>query len=306
VEVVFDQLKRLSTSRWRLLEFLPGGSRLRWIVPLAVSFPTPAKRRLDEAIGVLDEVIYDLIARRRAEASRGEHPRDLIGLLLRASEEEGAGFSDEDVRDEAMTMFIAGHETVAATLTWTLYLLARHPEYQGRIAAEADAVLGADRASAPSLEDLARLELAHRVFLEASRLYPAVWRYSRWAVGPDRIGGYDVPAGSVLSISPYLLHRDPAHWPDPGRFDPGRFEAAPSRARSRGVYMPFGAGQRMCPGGSFATAEVQIVLATLLRRVAFEATGAEPRFEPRITLGPQGGLPLRVVPVGSSPPPSRT
>lgn len=302
VEVVFDQLKRLSTSNWRLLEFLPGGSRLRWIVPLATSFPTPAKRRLDEAIGVLDEVIYGLIARRRAESSRGDRPRDLIGLLLRASEEEGAGFSDEDVRDEAMTMFIAGHETVAATLTWTLYLLARHRGYQERIAAEAEEVLGADLASVPSLEDLPRLEEAHRVFLEALRLYPPVWRFSRWADGPDRIGGYDVPAGSVLNVSPYLLHRDPAHWTDPDRFDPGRFEPTRSQARSRGVYIPFGAGRRMCPGGSFATAEVQIVLATLLRRVAFEATGVEPRFDPRITLRPRGGMPLRVVPAGTPSP----
>lgn len=137
------------------------------------------------------------------------------------------------------------------------------------------------------------------MFLEALRLYPPVWRFSRWADGPDRIGGYDVPAGSVLNVSPYLLHRDPAHWTDPDRFDPGRFEPTRSQARSRGVYIPFGAGRRMCPGGSFATAEVQIVLATLLRRVAFEATGVEPRFDPRITLRPRGGMPLRVVPAGT-------
>ncbi|HSM34987.1 MAG TPA: cytochrome P450 [Longimicrobiales bacterium] len=318
VAAVLDRTERLSTSGLRVLALLPGGDRLRWIPAVAFALPTPAKRRFDDAIRFLDGVIYDLVVRRRREISgaaraRGGSdqpeptspdagPRDLIGLLLRASEEEGAAFTDEDVRDEVMTMFIAGHETVATALTWTLYLLARNPAYQDRIAEEADAVLGAEPSDPPSLDDVARLDTARRVFLEASRLYPAVWRFTRWAVGPDRIAGYAVPAGSVIGVSPYLLHRDPGFWPDPERFDPARFDPGPARERTRGAYLPFALGQRMCPGGSFATVEAQIVLSTLLRRVAFAGGDAEPTFEPRITLRPRGGMPLRVVPARAPSP----
>ncbi len=298
--IVFDRVESLSVSRLRYLELLPGGNRLRWILRAASALPTPGRKRFDEAIATLNDVIYDVVARRRSQGVGPDGPSDLVGVLLRASDAEraeGPGFSDEDLRDEVMTMFVAGHETVATTLTWAFYLLALHPEYQRQIREEANEVLG-DRA--PTFADLPQLRTAERVFKEALRLYPAIWRFSRWAVGPDRLGGYDVPAGSVVTISPYLLHRNPAYWSDPEVFDPSRFEADDSPEPPRGVYIPFGAGRRMCPGASFGTAEAQIVLSTLCRRVAFEVPpGFEPSFEPRIALRPRGGMPLRLKPANS-------
>jgi cytochrome P450 len=146
-------------------------------------------------------------------------------------------------------------------------------------------------------EDLPGLPTAQRVFQEAIRLYPPVWRISRHARESDQLGGFHVPSGSVVIISPYLMHHDPTNWPDPERFDPGRFDPATSELRSMGrYYLPFGAGQRMCPGGSFSTAEAQVILATLCRRFVFQPVPTfEPSFEPRLTLRPKGGMPLRLV-----------
>lgn len=303
-EVVFDHVERLSVSRLRYLELLPGGNRLRWILRVASSLPTPARKRFDDAITVLNDVIYDVVARRRSEGAGEDGARDLVSVLLRASRSGGSGgptLSDEDLRDEVMTMFVAGHETVATTLAWTFYLLALHPEHHDRIREEAERVCGN---RAPNFDDLPRLSTAAEVFKEALRLYPAVWRFSRWATGPDRIGSYDVPAGSVVTVSPFLLHRDARHWPEPDVFDPSRFAADRADAPPRGVYLPFGAGQRMCPGGSFALAEAQLILSTLCQRVRFEvAPGFRPALEPRIALRPRGGMPLRLRPVAT---PSRS
>jgi cytochrome P450 len=145
------------------------------------------------------------------------------------------------------------------------------------------------------------------MFQEALRIFPPVWRISRHAVGPDRLGGYEVPAGSVVILSPYLLHRDPGLWPEPDRFDPDRFGPDASVSRLREAYLPFGAGRRMCPGGGFATVEAQVVLSTLCRRLTFAPVSGEasPAFEPRLTLRPRGGMPLRVRAADAPPHPSR-
>ena len=296
LNTVFAYVQRLSASPLRALEFLPGAAFLRPLGRAADWLPNRARRAFDDALDTLDEVIHEVITRRRSEGDGSQEPTDLVGRLLRASARgtDGPALSDEDIRDEVMTMFVAGHETTATGVTWCLYLLARHPQYQQQIAAEAEAAVG-DRAV--SWEDLPGLPTAQRVFQEAIRLYPPVWRISRHARESDQLGGFHVPSGSVVIISPYLMHHDPTNWPDPERFDPGRFDPATSELRSMGrYYLPFGAGQRMCPGGSFSTAEAQVILATLCRRFVFQPVPTfEPSFEPRLTLRPKGGMPLRLV-----------
>lgn len=204
--------------------------------------------------------------------------------------------TDVEIRDEVMTMFLAGHETTATALAWALYLLALHPDAQSEIAMQAGEVIGDGPAGVAMLP---RLEAAERVFQEATRLYPPVWRISRFAAGPDVVGGYDVPAGSVVVVSPYVLHRDARYWPEPERFDPRRFAAdAPSRPRL--AYLPFGAGPRMCLGAAFATAEAQVILSAICRAVHLEPVlPGPPPFEARVTLRPAGGMPVRVRPLAA-------
>jgi cytochrome P450 len=283
--VVFDYIESLSSSRLRFLELLPGGSRTRGLRRRLSRLPTRARREFDRAIATLDAVIFDVIERRRGEAGAGT---DLVSALLRAKD-GAAALSDRDVRDEVMTMYVAGHETVATALTWTLHLLATHPDVQERVAVEADALL-------PDTADVAssgRFDLTRRVIEESMRLYPPVWRVSRFAREDDVIDSFPVRAGSVVVVSPFVVHRDPTHWVEPDRFDPDRFMPERVRARARSAYIPFGAGQRMCPGGGFSMLESLLVLATLCRALRFtsQVRGA-PGFEPRVTLRPAGGMPL--------------
>jgi cytochrome P450 len=291
VTEVLDHLERLAVSGARFLELLPGGSRLRNLGKRLATLPTRHHRRFRAAIATLDRVIYDVIHRRR-HIPPGGHPNDLVSLLLAAPQGEQDTMSDEEIRDEVMTMFLAGHETTATALTWCLYLLAAHPPHGDALAREADAVLADGDLDA---DDLPRLPLAERVFQEAMRLYPPVWRFSRFAVGPDRLGEYDVRAGSVVVLSSYLVHRDPTYWPDPTRFDPERFAPERSLGRPRLAFIPFGAGQRMCLGAAFATIEAQIILSVLGRAVTFKLPPDHAvELEPRITLRPRGGMPLLV------------
>ncbi|MEJ2541033.1 MAG: cytochrome P450 [Gemmatimonadota bacterium] len=288
---VFEHIQGLSASPLRALALLPG---IRMLHPLLRSLQARAgtgERRFDEALETLDAAIGAVIRRRRATVAQGEVGDDLVSrLLAAASEDPETRLTDRDVRDEVMTMFVAGHETTATGLAWCLRLLADHPEHQQRIADEARTGLGEGRVTLAALD---RLPHARRVFQESLRLYPPVWRLSRCAREADRLGRVQVPAGSTVIISPWMIHRDPAAWPDPDRFDPGRFDD-PSWPRSS--YLPFGGGRRMCPGGGFATVEAQVVLATLARRVVLRpVTPAPPLFEPRLTRRPRGGMPLRVL-----------
>jgi cytochrome P450 len=179
--------------------------------------------------------------------------------------------SDRQVRDETMTFVLAGHETTAVALTWTLYLLARHPHVEDALRAEFDRVLGG---RVPEAGDLVRLDLAKRVVQETMRLYPPLWGFARQAVGPDVLGGFEIPAGTFISLIPYLTHRDPRLWPDPLRFDPDRFAPEAVRERPRFAYVPFSAGPRQCIGNEFALMEAQIVLAMMMQRFKVEAVDA--------------------------------
>jgi cytochrome P450 len=251
--------------------------------------PTPSNRRARAALRTLDRIVGSIIARRRAQGPvDGED--DLLSLLLHARDEEadGGGMDDRQVRDEVMTVLLAGHETTAMALSWTWYLLDRHRDVAERLRAE---ILGALGDRDPTIEDLPRLEGATRVIEEAMRLFPPAWIIMRVAKEEDEIGGYRVAPGTLVMLSPYLTHRAPEVWPDPERFDPDRFTAERSEGRPRFAYFPFAGGPRQCIGSEFAMTEATLVLATIIRRFRLElASRRKVVPQPMITLRPRGGL----------------
>jgi len=260
--------------------------RLQRIVDLPLAVPTPGNRCFNAALATVDRVVFRILAERRR--TDPEHqPEDLLSILLRERDEEtGRGMSDEELRNETITLLLAGHETTANSLTWTLYLLARHPEAMDRLSDEVESVLG-DRA--PAAADLAALSFTERVIREAMRLYPPIWILERRAVEEDEIGGYRIPAGSTVEVSPWVTHRHPDFWEEPERFDPDRFTPERSAGRPPLAYMPFGAGPRYCVGGHFAMTEALVILA----RVARLARSHRLRLVPGQTVEPLPGITLR-------------
>lgn len=288
--------ERVVAAVLEALEVVIGRAR----TPLPTWLPTPAKRRLARANAVMDQVVARVVSRRRAAGDLGD---DLLGLLLRAVDE--GRLPPEAVRAELVTMVIAGHETVASCLTWTLDLLARNPRAQERLHAELDAVLGSGPAGgpaggrghrAPTWEDLRALPWTRAVVDESLRLYPPAWVVTRRAETDDVVDGVAVPAGTLVIVSPWLLQRRADAHPDPERFDPGRFTGEGPEV-PRGAYLPFGAGARLCIGRDFALTEAVLVLAALLRdRRVDPVPGDEPVLEALVTLRPRGGLRLRLRP----------
>ena len=272
----------------RLPERLAGVTRglaERAIVPIL--WPTARTRALKAALAVLEARVAQMIAQRRADPAGH---RDLLGLLLAARDDDGSAMSDRQVRDEVLTLFVAGHETTASALAWALMLLAQHPEVYARLRDEVDAL-----GRVPAFADLPRLSLAARVFKESLRLYPAVYLFGRVAMTEVEIGGYRLPKGTIVLVSPYAIQRRPEVWSEPDRFDPDRFLPEREAARERTAFIPFSAGPRTCIGNHFALMEGPLVLATLLHHADFElvdARGATP--EPMATLRPKGGIPMRV------------
>jgi cytochrome P450 len=265
--------------------------------------PTRRNRRFRAARQQLGQAADALIReRRQALANRGDsadtaQAADLLGTLVSARDETTGGRMDEQaLRDEILTMLIAGHETVASALTWTWHLLAAHPEKALQMRAELSKVLGG---RAPEVTDLPELPYTKMVFEEALRLYPPAWLITRKALAEDEIecgGRYTIPAGSLVAISPYLIHRHPQFWENPEAFEPARFALERTAGRLRFAYIPFGGGPRLCIGDGFARLEAQLVLATVAQRFRLEAlTGRPVVAEPLVTLRPRGGLPMRVV-----------
>ncbi len=251
---------------------------------LLVRLPSPTMRRYRRVESDLNRVIAEMIADRRAAGASGD---DLLSLLLRA-EENGAGMSDEEVRDEALTLFLAGHETTAIALTWTWWLLSRNPEAEARLHAELDAVLSERR---PSLGDLPNLQFTQAVISESIRLRPPAWAIGRTAVAGHRANGYAIDQGSIVVVSPWLLHHDPRWWPEPGSFRPERWLDDPEGPRY--AFIPFGGGPRVCIGEPFARLEAAMLLASIARRWRFASpTDREPDLQAVITLRPRGGLPM--------------
>jgi cytochrome P450 len=266
-------------------------------LPLPPEVPTRRAREMKRAIAALDRIIFRIIAERR---SSGEDPGDVLSMLLEGRDEaSGEAMSDGELRNEIMTLFLAGHETTGNALTWAFYLLTRHPEVYDRLATEADEVLGGRSAT---FADLPRLPFAMAVFKESMRLYPPAYIIGRLALKDTKIARYEVEKGRTVFINIWGLHHDPRTWREPERFLPERFMDGAEKNMPKGAYMPFGGGPRICVGNHFALMEGQLSLATLAQRVRFVARDTEEiEPEPLITLRPKRAVSMRAEPRSASP-----
>ena len=268
------------------------------IVPLPLWWPTESQRQLRDAIRTLDEVMLDIIAGRRTAGAADAD--DLLSMLMQARDAEtGEGMDDAQLRDEVMTIFLAGHETTAIALEWTWYLLSLHPATRERLHAEVDDALGG---RTPTVADLPRLGYVDQVIKESMRLYPPAWVISRCAIEEDVIGGFRIPAGTIVLLSPYVTHRHPQFWPNPETFDPDRFEPARLGELAPFTHFPFGGGPRQCIGNSFAMMELVLVVATIAQRCRLDLVeGGRVAMSPSITLRAAAPIRMRVQPRASSP-----
>ena len=251
--------------------------------------PTPANRRLRASTRKVDQVILGVIEARRAHGGDAD---DLLSLLVRARDEDGGTMTDAQVRDEAVTLFLAGHETTALALTYALYLVAEHPDRQVRLSEELDRVLDGRR---PTLGDLESLTYTEAVVLESMRLYPPAWGIARQALTDVEIGGCHFPKGAEFVMSPWVVQRDPRSFDEPEAFRPERWEGDLARRLHRFAYFPFGGGPRVCIGNRFAMMEAKLVLARTVQRFRFETTpDTTLSLLPSATLRPRHGVRLRL------------
>ena len=228
-----------------------------------LSWPTPRNLRYRKAREVLQHRIQQMIDERRSSSITRN---DFLSILLQATDEDGKRMSDEQLMDECLTLFGAGHETTSAALTWAWYLLCQHPHVYQKVQQEVESVL---QGRSPKYDDLAHLPYCLQVFKETMRLYPSAAGIVREALHDIEIDGYLVPKGYTVILSPYILHRTPAYFPDPETFDPERFTPEREKQLPRYAYLPFGAGPRICLGNHFALMEGQLLIATLAQRVHF-------------------------------------
>ncbi len=252
------------------------------------NLPLPATRKRERSLSVMDAYVHRLIAERR-RLPEDQMPPDLLSMLLLARDEDtGEGMSDRQVRDEVLTILLAGHETTANALAWTFYLLSQNPAAFERLRAELNQVLGG---RLPTSADLGELSYTRNVFQEALRLYPPAWSVARGAENEDEVLGYRIPAGATVSLNIHALHTDPRFWDQPERFDPDRFTAERSDGRHKYAYMPFITGPRKCIGDQLAMLEGVLILATLASRFQPRlAPGQKVAPEPLITLRPRYGM----------------
>lgn len=251
--------------------------------------PTPHELKQRQAARDLDEIVYGFINRWHETS---EDKGDLLSMFLLAEDEDGKHMTDKQARDEAITLFLAGHETTANTLNWTFTMLAQHPEIEAKLHAELDAVLAG---RTPTLADLAHLPYTEMVIKESMRLYPPAWIIGRQAIEDVQIGEYFVPKGSVVNLVIYLAHHDPRWWPDAEAFMPERFSPENEASINKRAYIPFSSGPRVCIGNSFAMMEARLLLATIAQRYQLTLEpGQTVEMNPMITLNPKGGLPMTV------------
>jgi cytochrome P450 len=253
-----------------------------------LGFPTLRNRRLQAAIRSLDSVVQVIInERRKPDTDTG----DLLSMLMLARDEEtGEGMNDRQLRDEVMTLLLAGHETTSNALTWTWYLLSQHPDVERRLHTELEEVLGGNL---PTVEHLPNLQYTHMVIEEALRLYPPVFGFGRKAIGEDVLGGYYVPVNTNIWLSPYVTHRHPDFWENPEMFNPARFSPERSANLPHFGHFPFGGGPRLCIGSNFAMMEAQLILATIAQSYRLKLLPGH-MVEPEVllTVRPRNGLPM--------------
>jgi cytochrome P450 len=254
-------------------------SRFRRPFRIPDMLPLPGNIRYRRAVKRLDDVVYRIIAAHRARAGSG----DLVDLLMQARDDDGNAMTDVQLRDEAITIMLAGHETTALALSWTLALLATHPEADVALRSELDEVLG-DRP--PTVADIPRLRYTEMVIMEGMRLYPPAYAFGREALAACDIGGYRIPAGATVFIAPWVMHRDPRYFDRPLEFDPTRWAGDAAKQLPRFAYFPFGGGPRICIGNRFALMEAVLLLASIARRFGM-------RLDPACRLVPFPSITLR-------------
>jgi cytochrome P450 len=252
------------------------------------SLPTPGNLRALAALKRLDAIVYRIIDERRRTGDTG----DLLSMLMVATSEDGARMTDRQLRDEAITLLLAGHETTALTLTFALHLLGAHPEIEAGIARNVLCVLGNRPATVADLPELRPVE---NVVRESMRLFPPAWAIGREAIAPFELGGYPVARGTQLWISQWVVHRDPRHFEEPDAFFPERWSGDLAKRLPRYAYFPFGGGPRVCIGNAFAMMEATLVLATLVRHVRMSPEDLRPlELNPAVTLRPKKAVRMRV------------
>ena len=256
--------------------------------------PLPFTRRFKRGLAYLDATVYDLIEQRRHTGLDGN---DLLSLLLNVRDDEAenpedAVMTDQQVRDEVITLFAAGHETTAVALTWTWYLLATHPDVQAEFHAELDDVIG-DRA--PTLDDLPNLALTDRILTESMRIYPPIWSTGRMTFEPIELDGWHIPAGAAVVAPQLIIHRDPRWFEEPLEFRPDRWTPEFRESLPRFAYYPFGGGPRLCIGEGFAWMEAKLLLAVLGQRWRMRHdAGHKIELQPLVSLRPKGGMPMHL------------
>jgi cytochrome P450 len=256
---------------------------LKWI--LDNRLPTPTHRRFNAAAREIDEIIFRLIAERRAN---GSDQGDLLSMLIAAQDEDGSQMSDRQLRDEVITLFLAGHETTALTLSWAWYLLAQNPEVEKNFHAELDEVIG-DRL--PTVGDLPLLRYTEAIAKESMRLYPPAYGVGREAIKDFELGGFRIPARSQLFMFQWATQRDPRYFTEPNRFYPERWTEELTNSLPKYAYFPFGGGPRACIGNYFAMMEVVLLLATIARRFRFSLLPEHPvSLMPAMSLRPANGI----------------
>lgn len=268
-----------------LLALRSFGANFSRRIPLPSWIPTSGNRKARAAVRGLNRVVRQIIDRRRHET---EPRTDLLSLMLHARDEDGSQMTDEQLLDEVRTFLLAGHETTAITLSWTLFLLANHPHEQARLHAELDTVLAGQL---PEVADLARLPVAGRIVQEAMRLYPPAFMIGRENVAEFELGGYTIPAGTTIFMSQWVMHRDGRFYDRPEQFEPERWAAPSIQSLPKMAYFPFGAGPRVCIGNSFAMMESVLLLATIARQWSLAPVADHPiRLAPVLTLRPRYGI----------------
>lgn len=249
------------------------------------SIPTPGNLRYRRAVQSLDALVYTIIRLRRAST---QDSGDLLSMLLRAQDEDGSRMNDQQLRDEIITLFLAGHETTALVLSWTWYLLSQHPAAEATLLVELQAVLGG---RAPTIDDLRRLSYTKMVVMESMRLYPPVYAFGREALQDCEIGGYQVPAGTTLFMSQWVMHRDPRYFDHPEEFNPDRWSHDLANRLPKYAYFPFGGGPRLCIGNAFAMTEAVLLLATIAQKFHLALAPGHPiTLHPSVTLRPRHGI----------------
>jgi cytochrome P450 len=280
---VADETGKVAGALNVLMKYGSGG---KMVLPAFLRYlPLPSLLQVRRAVRQLDEIVYGIIRQHR---KTGGSSGDLLSMLLAAQDEDGSRMTDQQLRDEAMTFLLAGHETTALSLSWIWFLLNDHPEVEKKLHEELRTLLGGRM---PETQDLARLTYTEKVVREAMRLYPPAWGVARTALKDCEIAGFRIPAGANVVMSQWVMHRDPRFYSDPEKFDPDRWSPENTQRLPRFAYFPFGGGPRLCIGASFAMMEATLLLAAIAQRFRIRLVPGHPVIPvPSITLRPKNGI----------------